>query len=310
MRYFVTGASGWIGSAVVPQLQEAGHQVVGLARSDESAAALVSAGVEVRRGSLDDLDVLADAARDSDGVIHLAFKHDIAFTGDFAGAAAADRTAVEAFGGALAGSDRPLLIASGVLGLTTDSSAATEDDGHADAAREGLPAGPANRMATAEFVLGLADRGVRSSVLRLPPTVHGPGDSGFISTVVEIARNTGVSGYIGDGASRWPATHVLDVATIVRLAVEQASAGSTLHGVAEEGVSTLDIATVIARHLDVPLVSIDPADAPSHFTWLAHFLAADSPASSAQTRHRLGWQPTQIGLLADLDLGHYFQQPS
>jgi nucleoside-diphosphate-sugar epimerase len=311
MRVFVTGASGWIGSAVVPELLGAGHQVTGLARSDASAAALTAAGAQVHRGTLDDLDSLRDAAAASDGVIHLAFKHDLAFTGDFQGAADADRRAVETFGDALAGSGRPFLIASGTLGLAPGR-VATERDGHgvpdpALAAMAG--AGPLTRLATAELVLSLASRGVRSSVMRLPPTNHGDGDNGFMATLVAIARDKGVSGYIGDGSNRWPAVHRLDSAHLFRLALENAPAGSTLHAVADEGVPIRDIAEVIGRHLDVPVVSISPEDAAGHFTWLAGFLAADSPASSTLTRELLRWHPTQPGLIDDLDKGHYFDKP-
>jgi len=310
MRVFVTGASGWIGSAVVPELLDAGHQVTGLARSDASAAALTAAGAQVQRGTIDDLDSLREAAAASDGVIHLAFKHDLAFTGDFQGAADADRRAVETFGDALAGSGRPFVIASGTLGVAPGR-VATERDGHGEpdpavAAMAG--AGPLTRLATAELVLSLASRGVRSSVMRLPPTNHGDGDNGFMATIVGIARDKGVSGYIGDGANRWPAVHRLDSAHLFRLALENAPAGSTLHAVADEGVPIRDIADVIGRHLDVPVVSISPEEAAGHFTWLAHFLAVDSPASSTLTRELLGWHPTQPGLIDDLDKGHYFDK--
>ena len=183
---------------------------------------------------------------------------------------------------------------------------ATERDGHDRAAAAAVSDGPRARWATAEFTLSLADRGVRSSVVRLSPTNHGDGDNGFMATLVGIAREKGVSGYIGDGANRWPAVHRLDSARLFRLALEQAPAGSTLHAVAEEGVSIRDIAEVIGRHLDLPTVSISPEDAGEHFTWLAGFLAADSPASSELTRELLGWQPTQSGLIADLEQGHYF----
>jgi nucleoside-diphosphate-sugar epimerase len=307
MRVFVTGASGWIGSAVVPELLGAGHQVIGLARSDASADALVAAGAEVHRGTLDDLDSLRSGAAASDGVIHLAFKHELAFSGDFEGAADADRRAVETLGEELAGSDRPFMIASGTLGLAPGR-VATERDGHGPDAAVAVPGGgPRTRWATAELVLSLASRGVRSSIVRLAPTNHGDGDNGFMASIVGIAVEQGVSGYIGDGTNRWPAVHRLDTARLVRLALEKAPAGSTLHAVAEEGVPIRDIAQAIGRHLDVPVVSVSPEDAGEHFTWLAHFLAADSPASSALTRELLDWQPTQPGLIADLDQGHYFQ---
>jgi nucleoside-diphosphate-sugar epimerase len=308
MRVFITGASGWIGSAVVPELLGAGHQVVGLARSDASADALTAAGTEVHRGTLDDLDCLRDAAGSSDGVIHLAFKHDLAFSGDFQGAADADRRAVEALGDALAGSERPFLIASGTLGVAAGR-IATEQDGHGpDTAAAAWGEGPRTRWATAEHVLSLGSRGVRSSVVRLPPTNHGDGDNGFIATLVGIAREKGISGYVGDGTNRWPAVHRLDSARLFGLALEQAPVGSTLHAVADEGVPIRDIAEVIGRHLDLPVASIAPEDAGEHFTWLAGFIAADSPASSALTRELLGWQPKHPGLIADLDEGHYFEQ--
>jgi nucleoside-diphosphate-sugar epimerase len=309
MRIFVTGASGWIGSAVVPELHGTGHSVIGLARSDASAEALAAAGAEVHRGSLDDLDSLRAAAGASDGVIHLAFKHDLAFSGDFQAAADADRRAVETIGETLAGSGRPFLIASGTLGLLPQGGVATERDGHgADAlpALGGMGNGPQTRRATAELVLALASRGVRASVVRLLPTNHGDGDNGFLAALVGVAREKGVSGYVGDGANRWPAVHRLDSAHLFRLALERAPAGSTLHAVADEGVPIRDIAEVIGRHLDLPVLSIAPEDAGEHFAWLAGFLAADSPASSALTRELLGWEPTQPGLIADLDEGHYF----
>jgi nucleoside-diphosphate-sugar epimerase len=308
MRIFVTGASGWIGSAVVPELLGAGHQVVGLARSDASAAALTTAGAEVHRGTLDDLDTLRDVAGASDGVIHLAFKHDLAFSGDFEGAAAADRVAVETIGEALAGTDRPFLIASGTLGVAPGR-VATEQDGHGSnpaAAAAAWGTGPQARQGTAELTLSLASRGVRSSVVRLPPTNHGDGDNGFLAFLVGIAREKGASGYIGDGSNRWPAVHRLDTARLFALAVEQAPAGSTLHAVAEEGVPIREIAEVIGRHLDVPVVSVSPEDAGEHFTWMAGFLSADSRASSTLTRELLGWEPSQPGLIADLEEGHYF----
>jgi nucleoside-diphosphate-sugar epimerase len=242
-------------------------------------------------------------------VIHLAFKHDLAFSGDFQGAADADRRAVETIGEALTGSDRPFLIASGTLGIAPGR-VASEQDGHgSNPAPAAWGGGPQTRWATAEFVVSLASRGVRSSIVRLPPTNHGDGDHGFIATLVAIAREQGVSGYIGDGTNRWPAVHRLDSARLFRLALEQAPAGSTLHAVADEGVQVRDIAEVIGRHLELPVVSIAPEDAGEHFRWLAGFLAVDAPASSALTCELLGWQPTHAGLIADLDQGHYFQAP-
>ncbi|HEV7678672.1 MAG TPA: SDR family oxidoreductase [Candidatus Dormibacteraeota bacterium] len=308
MRVFVTGASGWIGSAVVPELLAAGHQVVGLARSDASSAALAAAGAEVQAGSLDDLDRLGEAAAASDGVIHLAFRHDIAFAGRYQDATDADRLAIETFGEALADSHRPLVIASGVLGLAPGR-VATEQDGHGP--EPGAPPGGAQtRRGNAELALSLASRGVRSSVVRLAPTVHGDGDTGFVATLVDIARRTGVSGHIGDGSNRWPAVHRLDAAHLFRLALESSPAGSTLHAVADEGVPIRDIAAVIARHLDLPVAAISPDDAAAHFTWMAPFLVSGGPVSSALTRELVGWQPTHPGLIEDLDQGHYFRNPT
>lgn len=306
MRVFVTGATGWIGSAVVPELIAAGHQVTGLARSDSSAAALTAAGAQVHRGTIDDLDGLRRAAAAADGVIHLAFQHDIAFSGGFPAAAAADRRAAETFGEALAGSGRPFVLASGLLGLTPGR-VATERDGRAPDPAATPPSGGASpRLATAQLTLALADRNVRSAIVRLPPTVHGDGDHGFLPTLVGIARDKGVSGYVGDGSNRWPAVHRLDAAHLFRLALEQAPAGSALHAVADQGVPIRAIAEVIGRHLDLPLAAIPPAAAGEHFGWLAGAIASDSPAASTLTRDLLGWHPTQPGLIDDLDKGHYF----
>jgi len=310
MRVFVTGASGWIGSAIVPELIGAGHQVIGLARSDASAAALTAAGAKVHRGTLDDLDSLRSAASASDGVIHLAFEHDLAFSGHFQRAADADRRAVETFGEALVGSDRPFVIASGILGLAPGRVGTEGDEHDRGPGAAPLIGGAQTRIATARMALSLASRGVSSSVVRLSPTVHGKGDHGFVATLIDIARDKGVSGYIGDGANRWPAVHRIDAAHLFRLALEKAPAGSTLHGVANEGVPIRDIAEVIGRHLDLPVVTISPQDAGGHFGWLAGFLAADSPASSALTRELVGWQPRHPGLIDDLDQGHYFHQES
>lgn len=305
MRVFVTGASGWIGSAVVPELVGEGHQVVGLARSDASAAALTAAGAEVVRGTLDDLGVLRDAAAGSDGVVHLAFKHDIAFSGDFKGAGEADRRAVEVIGEALAGSGRPFTIASGTPSIP--GHVATERDGH-DPDPAAAARGDAQhvRAATAELALSLAARGVRSSVVRLAPTNHGEGDNGFVPALIGTARDQGVSGYVGDGANRWSAAHRLDSAHLFRLALEKAPAGSTLHAVAEEGLPVRDLAEVIGRRLGLPVVSVPAADAGAHFGWLAGPLAANRAASSVLTRELLGWEPAQVGLVEDLEQGHYF----
>ncbi len=305
MRVFVTGASGWIGSAVVPELLGAGHEVVGLARSEQSAQRLEAAGAIVQRGDLDDPEGLARAAAAADGVIHLAFQHEVAWSGDFAAAAAADRRAVEAMGAALADSDRPFVLASGMLGLTAGR-VATEDDGLVPGAEvRSNPAG--RRSATALLTLSLRGTGVRSSVLRFPPTVHGDGDHGFVSTLVDVARRRGIAGFVGDGANRWPAVHRSDAGRLTRLAVESAPAGSVLHAVGDEGVPFRQIADVMSRHLDVPTTSVTPADASQHFGHLGHFVSLDSPATAVVTREILDWEPTGPTLLEDLEQGHYFR---
>jgi nucleoside-diphosphate-sugar epimerase len=305
MRVFVTGASGWIGSAVVPELIDAGHEVTGLARSDATAAVLAEAGARVHRGDLDDLDALRGAAGASDGVIHLAFHYDMVRSGDLQGAVEADRRAVEALGEALTGSDRPLVIASVTLVLAPGRVGTEQDAPDLDPATAG---GPRARLAPEQAALSFASLGVRSSAVRLPPPVYGDGDHGsFLAGLVGIARATGVSGFIGDGSQRWPAVHRLDAAHLFRLALEKAPAGSGLHAVADEGVPIRAIAEVIGRHLDVPVVAIPDDEANEHFGFLAGFLAVDNPTSSTLTRELLGWQPTQPGLIEDLDKGHYFQ---
>jgi nucleoside-diphosphate-sugar epimerase len=301
MRVFVTGATGWIGSAVVPELIGAGHHVVGLARSDASAAALTAAGAEAHRGAVDDPDSLRSGAAASDGVIHLAFKHDEAFAGHFEAAADADRLAIEVLGGALEGSGRPLVIASGLAGLRVGAVATEEDVPD--------PTSPAGHRTLSErTALSLAASGVRSSSVRLAPSVHGDGDTGFVATLVAIARDKGVAGYIGDGTNHWPAVHRLDAARLFRLALETAPPGSVLHGAAEQGVPLRAVAEAIGRHLDVPVASIAPEDAGEHFGWLAGFLAIDVMASSARTRDLLAWQPAHPGLIDDLEQGHYFRE--
>lgn len=291
MRIFLTGASGYIGSAVVPELIRAGHQVVGLARSDASAQTVREAGAGVRRGDLADLDALRAGAAESDGVVHLAFIHDF---DRYAESVDTDVQAIETLGTALAGSDRPLVVAAGVIGLKSDG-VATERDRPAQAARLSEPT-----------VLRLAEQGVRAAAVRLAPTVHGPGDPGFVATLIAIAREKGVSAYIGDGANTWPAVHRLDAADLFRRAVESAPAGSVLHGVAEEGVPTRSIAEGIGRHLGLPVIALDPDRAEEHFGWMARMLGTDTRASNTLTQELLGWRPSHPGLLADLDDGDYF----
>jgi nucleoside-diphosphate-sugar epimerase len=306
MNIFVTGASGWIGSAVVPELLGAGHEVVGLARSDSSARKLQEAGAIVHRGDLDDPEGLARVAADSDGVIHLAFQHEIAFGGDFGTAGAADRRAVEAMGAALAGSDRPFVLASGMVGLAPGRPA-TENDGLV--ASPEVRANPAGvRSATALLTLSLRGIGVRSSVLRFAPTVHGDGDNGFMAIFVGIARQSGVAGFVGDGTNRWPAVHVSDAARLARLAVEAAPAGSVLHAAGEEGVPFIRIAEAMGRGLGLPTRSVDPANAFEHFGFLGRFAGLDSPAGANITRELLGWEPTGPSLLEDLEKDYYYQE--
>jgi len=292
MRVFVTGASGFIGSAVVRELLDGGHHVVGLARSDGSAAGLAAAGVEVIRGDIENLDSLGAGAANADGVIHLAFVHDFS---DYARAGQTDRRAIETIGEALAGSDRPFVVTAGTAGLT-QGRVVTEDD----APLPGLP------RTSEEVALPLAARGVRVSVLRLPPSVHGESDHGFVPRLIAIAREKGVSAYPGDGRNRWPAVHRLDAANLFRRALEEAPAGAVLHGIAEEGVPVRDIADVIGRHLELPVTSISHDEVTGHFGWLGTFFALDVPASSMLTQRQLGWQPAHQGLLADLEQGHYF----
>ncbi|MFT3865591.1 MAG: SDR family oxidoreductase [Solirubrobacterales bacterium] len=304
MRVFVTGASGWIGAPTVKELVAAGHQVVGLARSDASAAKIEAAGGTVRRGDLDGLDGLRAAATAADAVVHLAFKHEVAFLqGDFAAAAEADRAAIEAIGEALVGTDKAFVIASGT-GAAAPGRVATENDGHA--ASPAITGGFDLRRQNAEWTLGLAGRGVRSSVLRLAPTNHGDGDNGFTRHLVDTARAKGVSAYVGDGANRWAAAHRLDTAALARIAVEGAPAGSTLHAVAEEGVELRAIAAAIGARLGVPVESIAPEAATEHFGFLGTMVALDIPASSALTRELTGWEPTRQGLIADLEEDHYY----
>jgi nucleoside-diphosphate-sugar epimerase len=299
MRVFVTGATGFIGSATVRELIDAGHQVVGLARSDDAAAVLAEAGAEVHRGSLEDLESLRSGAAAADGVIHTAYIHDFS---QMENAAQADLRAVETMGAALEGSGRPLVVTSGTA-LVRPGRVVIEEDWPDPSA------GVHPRFATAVATRELADRGVRSSIIRPGASVHGEGDHGFVPYLIGLAREKGVSAYIGDGSNRWPAVHRLDTGHLYRLAVEKAPAGSVLHAVADEGVTTREIAEVIGRRLGVPVISISSEDAREHFGWMALFWSLDVPASSALTQERMGWTPTHIGLVADLELGHYFRQP-
>jgi nucleoside-diphosphate-sugar epimerase len=298
MRVFLTGATGWIGSALVLDLRQAGHEVVGLARSDASAATVEAAGAAALRGSLDDLDVLREGARASDGVVHVGFKHDEAFAGDADGAAAADRRAVNAFGEALTGSGRPLVIASGLGGLMTGRRATETDVPDSEA-----PGGA--RSLAERATIAFAERDVRAAVVRFPPSVHGDGDRGFVQRLAGIARERGVSAYVGEGTNHWPAVHRLDAARLLRLAVEDAPAGSVLHGVAEDGVETREIAGAIGRALRLPVTSVPPTDAAKHFGWLGGLFGLDVLASSERTRQLLGWQPRHSALIPDIEAGHY-----
>ena len=303
MRVFMTGASGFVGSALVPDLLAAGHQVLGLARSDAAAAALVAAGAEVHRGDLEDLDSLRSGAASADGVIHAGFIHDFAgFIHGFSRfqeVCDVDRRAIEALGEALAGSERPLIVTSGTgMGSAGPDQPATED--HFD------PGHPNPRTASELAVEALAARGVRVSVVRLPQ-VHNTLKQGLITPAIAVAREKGRSAYIGDGTNRWPAVHLLDAAPVYRLALEKGSPGARYHAVAEEGVPVREIAEAIGRGLKIPVVSLSPEEAPGHFGWLAFFAGLDLPASSALTRQRLGWRPTQqAGLIDDLDHMNYF----
>jgi nucleoside-diphosphate-sugar epimerase len=287
MRVFVTGATGFVGTPVVKELIGAGHQVLGLARSDEGAKSLAALGADVQRGSLEDLDALREGASASDAVIHLAFIHDWS---NFAESCAIDRRAIETLGSVLVGSDRPLIVTGGTAGLGRPGHAATEDD-------DVPPDFPFPRVSE-QTALSL--KGVRASVMRLPQ-VHNTLKQGLITQSVAMAREKGVSAYVGEGRNRWAAAHISDVARLYRLALEHNEAGAKYHAVAEEGVSMRDIADAIGRSLNVPVKSISAEDAASHFGFMAMFASHDLPASSEKTRKRLGWTPTGPGLIADLE---------
>jgi nucleoside-diphosphate-sugar epimerase len=287
MRIFVTGASGFIGSAIVQELLGAGHEVLGLARSDAAAKSVAAAGAEVHRGALEDLESLRRGAVASDGVIHTAFIHDFS---NFAASCHADELAIDALGDALAGSGRPLIVTSGILGV------ATEEDS---------PSSVIPRKSDATG-LSMTSKGVRAMVIRLPPSVHGDGDHGFVPALIRVAREKGFATYVGEGRNRWSAVHRLDAARLYRLALEKGETGARFHGVADQGVPTKEIAEVIGRRLGVPVLSKSPDDAAALFGFIGHVLAMDGKSSSVRTQEILGWRPTQPGLIADLERGRYF----
>ena len=291
MRVFVTGATGFIGSAVVAELLGAGHQVLGLSRSEKGDQALTAAGAEAHRGSLDDLDSLRRGAAAADGVIHLAFVHDFS---QYQAAGEIDRRAIAALGEALAGSSKPLVVTAGLASFDLGRPA-TEADKPAASPRPSEPVG-----------LAQVAQGVRAMVVRLAPSVHGAGDYAFVPMLINLARQKGEAAYVGEGLNRWSAVHRLDAARLFRLALEQGVAGGIYHGAADEGIPMRDLAAVIGRHLGVPVASKSPAEAPAYFDWMARFAAADMAATSARTQQELGWHPTQPGLLANLEQGDYF----
>jgi nucleoside-diphosphate-sugar epimerase len=301
MKVFVTGASGHIGSLVAAELLSSGHEVMGLARSEDSTQALVQLGVSVVHGTVEDLDVLSKAAKESDGVIHLAFRHDLMQVGKWEMAAGIDLAAAKAMGEALMQSNKPFVGVSGTLSLAF---AGLDRDGTEE---DVLPSGP--RIDTENYIIDLAKQGVRSSVVRLAPTVHGVKDNGagFIPKFIRIARESGFSAYVGNGQNRWPAVHELDAAHLFNLAFDHAPDGMRLHGVGDTGVAFKEIAETIGRQLDVPVKSISNEEALAHFEHLGRFASVDNPVSNEITRSSMHWQPTNPGLIADMDEGHYFK---
>ncbi len=293
MKVFLTGATGFIGSAIVPELINAGHQVLGLTRSETGAQSLRAAGAEAHRGDLEDLESIRAGAAMSDGVIHCAFSHDFSTFSAFVASCEQDRRVIETIGDALVGSGRPLLITSGTgIGSAVPGQPATEDVVNLSH--------PNPRIASEQAGAAVAERGVNVSIVRLPQ-VHDPYKQGLITPLIQLAREKGVSAYAGDGLNRWPAAHVLDVARLYRLALEKQEAGSRYHAVAEEGIPVRDVAEIIGRGLKVATVSLSAEEAISHFGWFGALASLDMPASSAQTQERLGWHPTGPGLMADLE---------
>lgn len=291
MKVFVTGASGFIGSAITKDLLAAGHEVTGLVRSDESAKLVNALGAQTWKGSLDDLDSLGQAAAQADGIIHTAFIHD--FT-QYAKAADADKAAIEAMGATLHGTEKPMIVTGGILGLPKTNGFVTEAD-----AAPGFP------RASEVTAMALAENGINASVVRLPPSVHDKGDKGFVPMIINMAKQKGLSAYVGDGSNRWPAVHRLDAARLFRLALEKAAKGMRYNAIGDEGIAILDIAGIIGEKLNLPLKSVTEDEAAGHFDWMSRFIAFDNPALSDHTQAQLGWKPTHIGLIDDMR-EHYF----
>ncbi|MGN6494128.1 MAG: SDR family oxidoreductase [Agriterribacter sp.] len=291
MKVFVTGASGFIGTAVVQELLAAGHEVTGLARTEQSAKAIAAAGAAVLKGSLNDIERLQQGTAEADGVIHTAFIHDF---NQYAAAAATDKAAIEAMGEVLKGTNKSIVVTGGILGLPKTNGIVTEAD-----------AAPAVPRASETTAIALAEAGVNASVIRLPPSVHDKGDHGFIPFIIGQARKHGVSAYVDEGTNRWPAVHRLDAAQLFRLALEKAAKGARYNAIGEQGLLIRDIAATIGQQLNLPVASISQQQAASHFEWMSRFIVFDNPATSATTQAQLGWQPTHMGLLEDM-VRNYF----